>query len=258
MRAREHAGAAGRRPGAKAFFRPRAGARAGQHRRPESVSLGALGVVYGDIGASPLDALKECVHGPHAAAATDANIAGLLSLMFWSVTLVVAVEYSSFVTRADNAGEGGILLLALLPQQKRERGPGQARPAGGADPVRGGAAPWGRCDHAGDERAVGAGGLHVATHALDHVVMPLTVAVLVGLFLAQKHGAERIGRIFGPVTLAWFGTLAVLGAIAIARHPAVLGALGLRHGVALFPRERDALFRDPARARGELGMQIDL
>lgn len=101
-------------------------------------------------------------------------------------------------------------------------------------------------------------GLLVATHALDHVVVPLTVAVLVGLFLAQKHGAERLGRIFGPVMLAWFGTLAVLGAIAIARHPAVLGALGLRHGVALFPRERDALFRDPARARGELGMQIDL
>src|ERR1043166_6159363 len=89
-------------------------------------SLGALGVVDGDIGTSPLYALKECVHGPHAVAATDANIASLLSLMFWSVTLVVGVKYLGFVTRGDNAGEGGILaLLALLPKKKGARPPGK-------------------------------------------------------------------------------------------------------------------------------------
>src|SRR3954451_15437200 len=88
-----------------------------------ALALGALGVVYGDIGTSPLYALKECVHGPHAVAATDANVISLLSLMFWSVTLVVTVKYLGFITRADNGGEGGILaLLALLPKRKHTPG----------------------------------------------------------------------------------------------------------------------------------------
>src|SRR4051812_24337679 len=83
------------------------------------LALGALGIVYGDIGTSPLYALKECVHGPHALPVTDLNVLGLLSLMFWSVTLVVTVKYLSFIMRADNGGEGGILaLLALLPENK--------------------------------------------------------------------------------------------------------------------------------------------
>src|SRR5689334_9223633 len=90
------------------------------------LALGALGVVYGDIGTSPLYALKECVHGPHAVAATDANVLSLLSLIFWSITLVVSVKYLTVITRADNEGEGGILaLLAQLPENKERKASGK-------------------------------------------------------------------------------------------------------------------------------------
>ncbi|HTV24362.1 MAG TPA: KUP/HAK/KT family potassium transporter [Polyangiaceae bacterium] len=203
-----------------------------------ALSLGALGVVYGDIGTSPLYALKECVHGPHAVAPTDANIASLLSLMFWSVTLVVAVKYLGFITRADNAGEGGILaLLALLPKHKRECGPGKLGPLV-ALILFGAALLYGDGVITPAMSVLSAiEGLSVATHALDHLVVPLTVAILVGLFLAQKHGTERIGRVFGPVMLLWFSTLAVLGAVAISRHPAVLAALNPWHAVSFFTRE---------------------
>jgi KUP system potassium uptake protein len=203
-----------------------------------ALSLGALGVVYGDIGTSPLYALKECVHGPHAVTATDANIASLLSLMFWSVTLVVAVKYLGFITRADNAGEGGILaMLALLPKQWRERGTGKLGPLV-ALLLFGAALLYGDGVITPAMSVLSAmEGLRVATHALDHVVVPLTVAILIGLFVAQKHGTDRIGSVFGPVMLLWFTTLAVLGAVAIARHPAVLGALNPWHAVAFFGRE---------------------
>jgi len=203
-----------------------------------TLSLGALGVVYGDIGTSPLYALKECVHGPHAVAATDANIASLLSLMFWSVTLVVAVKYLGFITRADNAGEGGILaLLALLPKHKRERAPGKLG-ALVALILFGAALLYGDGVITPAMSVLSAmEGLRVATHALDQLVVPITVLILIGLFVAQKHGTERIGRVFGPVMLLWFSTLAVLGAVAIARHPAVLGALNPWHAVAFFTRE---------------------
>jgi KUP system potassium uptake protein len=203
-----------------------------------ALSLGALGVVYGDIGTSPLYALKECVHGPHAVPPTDANIASLLSLMFWSVTLVVAVKYLGFITRADNEGEGGILaLLALLPKRQRERRPGKLG-ALVALILFGAALLYGDGLITPAMSVLSAiEGLSVATHALDHLVVPITVGILLGLFLAQKNGTERIGRVFGPVMLVWFTTLAVLGALAIARHPAVLAALNPWHAVAFFARE---------------------
>jgi KUP system potassium uptake protein len=203
-----------------------------------ALSLGALGVVYGDIGTSPLYALKECVHGPHAVAPTDANIASLLSLMFWSVTLVVAVKYLGFITRADNAGEGGILaLLALLPKKLRERGPAELGPLV-ALILFGAALLYGDGVITPAMSVLSAiEGLRVATDALDQWVVPITVGILIGLFFAQKHGTERIGRVFGPVMLAWFTTLAVLGVIAITRHPAVLAALNPWHAVAFFARE---------------------
>jgi KUP system potassium uptake protein len=203
-----------------------------------ALSLGALGVVYGDIGTSPLYALKECVHGPHAVAPTDANIASLLSLMFWSVTLVVAVKYLGFITRADNAGEGGILaMLALLPKQRRERGTGKLGPLV-ALLLFGAALLYGDGVITPAMSVLSAmEGLRVATLALDHVVVPITVGILIGLFVAQKHGTAHIGRVFGPVMLLWFTTLAVLGGMAIARHPAVLVGLNPWHAVAFFGRE---------------------
>jgi KUP system potassium uptake protein len=203
-----------------------------------ALSLGALGVVYGDIGTSPLYALKECVHGPHAVPPTDANIASLLSLMFWSVTLVVAVKYLGFITRADNAGEGGILaMLALLPKRQRERAPGRLGPLVALLLV-GAALLYGDGVITPAMSVLSAmEGLRVATHSLDRVVVPLTVCILLGLFFAQRHGTERIGRVFGPVMLVWFTTLAVLGAAAIARHPSVFAALNPWHAVSFFARE---------------------
>jgi KUP system potassium uptake protein len=203
-----------------------------------ALALGALGVVYGDIGTSPLYALKECVHGPHAVAATDANIMSLLSLMFWSVTLVVTVKYLGFITRADNDGEGGILaLLALLPKRLRERSPGHIGPLVGLI-LFGAALLYGDGIITPAMSVLSAvEGLKVATDAFDHLVVPITVAILVGLFVTQKHGTEVIGRIFGPVMLLWFFTLGVLGAVAIASHPGVLLALNPWHAVMLFSRE---------------------
>src|SRR5687767_14212935 len=144
-----------------------------------ALSLGALGVVYGDIGTSPLYALKECVHGPHAVAPTDANIASLLSLMFWSVTLVVAVKYLGFITRADNAGEGGILaMLALLPKRQSERAPGRLGPLVALLLV-GAALLYGDGVITPAMSVLSAmEGLRVATHSLDRVVVPITVCIL--------------------------------------------------------------------------------
>jgi KUP system potassium uptake protein len=203
-----------------------------------ALALGALGVVYGDIGTSPLYALKECVHGPHAVAATDANIASLLSLMFWSVTLVVAVKYLGFITRADNAGEGGILaLLALLPKSKHVPTPGKIGPLV-ALILFGAALLYGDGVITPAMSVLSAvEGLRVATDAFDHLVVPITVSILIGLFLAQKSGTENIGRVFGPVMVVWFGTLAVLGVVAITKHPSVLAALNPWHAAAFFGRE---------------------
>jgi KUP system potassium uptake protein len=203
-----------------------------------ALGLGAVGVVYGDIGTSPLYALKECVHGPHAVAATDANVMSLLSLIFWSVTLVVSIKYLGFITRADNEGEGGILaLLALLPKEQRARPTGQLRPLV-ALILFGAALLYGDGVITPAMSVLSAvEGLRVATHAFDRWVVPITVAILIGLFLTQKHGTTAIGRIFGPVMLVWFTTLAVLGIAAIVQHPTVLAALSPWHAVSFFLRE---------------------
>lgn len=202
-----------------------------------ALALGALGVVYGDIGTSPLYALKECVNGPHAVEATDANVSSLLSLIFWSVTLVVCVKYLGFITRAHNAGEGGTLaLLALLPRDRARR-PGSLGPLVGLM-LLGAALLYGDGMITPAISVLSAmEGLRVATHALDPLVLPLTVSILVGVFLAQKRGTELIGRIFGPIMLLWFLTLAALGVLAVSRHPSVLAALNPWHALAFFGRE---------------------
>jgi KUP system potassium uptake protein len=210
----------------------------GSHAGLISLSLGALGVVYGDIGTSPLYALKECVHGPHAVAPTDANIQSLLSLMFWSVTLVVGGKYLGYITRADNEGEGGILaLLALLPKHKRERGPGRLGLLVGLM-LFGAALLYGDGVITPAMTVLSAvEGLRLATDVFDPLVVPITVGILVAVFIAQKHGTAMIGRVFGPIMLLWFTTLALFGAIAIARHPGVLVSLNPWYAVALFGRE---------------------
>ncbi|MEY4544051.1 MAG: potassium transporter Kup [Pseudomonadota bacterium] len=222
---------------------PSAAPAAESHGNLRALALGALGVVYGDIGTSPLYALKECVHGPHALAPTNANVLSLLSLIFWSVTLVVGVKYLSFITRADNAGEGGILaLLALLPESKERRAAGTLGAVTGL-------ALFGAALLYGDGVITPAmsvlsavEGLRIATDALTHAVVPVTLVVLAVLFAWQKRGTTDIGRVFGPIMVLWFTTLAVLGVWAILRFPAVLGALSPGHAVRLFAAEPGRAF----------------
>ncbi len=221
-----------------------------EHGRLRTLALGALGIVYGDIGTSPLYALKECVHGPHALAATDANVLSLLSLIFWSITLVVTVKYLSFIVRADNCGEGGILsLLALLPENRERKKTGQMGPLV-ALVLFGAALLYGDGIITPAVSVLSAvEGLRVATDAFHDAVVPITAGILIGLFAYQKRGTARIGRVFGPIMVVWFATLAVLGIVAIARFPSVLSALNPLHAVHLF-------MRDPNRAFVVLGSVV--
>jgi KUP system potassium uptake protein len=219
-----------------------------EHGKILPLALGALGVVYGDIGTSPLYALKECVHGPHAVPATDANVLSLLSLVFWSVTLVVTVKYLNLIMRADNGGEGGILaLLALLP--KRLHKPGQIAPLVTLV-LFGAALLYGDGIITPAVSVLSAvEGLRVATHAFDHWVIPITVGILIGLFAWQRRGTASIGRLFGPIMVVWFTTIALLGAVALVRHPSALAALNPWHVAAFF-------FREPTHAFLVLGSVV--
>jgi KUP system potassium uptake protein len=202
------------------------------------LAIGAAGVVFGDIGTSPLYALKECVDPDHGVAATQANLFGLVSLVFWSLTMVVTVKYLTFIMKADNRGEGGILaLLALIPA------------TGKKDPTRIG---WvaamvifGAALLYGDGVITPAisvlsavEGLGVATTRLTPAVVPLTVVILAGLFWVQKRGTETIGGMFGPMMVVWFFVIAALGVVHIAQYPAILAAAQPMYAVQFFAAHR--------------------
>jgi KUP system potassium uptake protein len=193
--------------------------------------LGALGVVYGDIGTSPLYALRECFYGPHGVIASRENVLGVLSLVFWSLVLVISVKYLAFVMRADNRGEGGILALMALVRPER-RGSRLSRAMVIAAGLFGAALLYGDGMITPAISVLGAlEGLEVATPLFQPFVIPLTIAVLVALFLVQQRGTARVGALFGPITLVWFLVLAVLGAVAIARQPSVLAAVSPAHAI---------------------------
>jgi KUP system potassium uptake protein len=193
--------------------------------------LAALGVVYGDIGTSPLYSLRECFSGPHAVPPTSGNVLGILSLVTWSLVLVVSVKYLILILRADNEGEGGILALMALAARVGGRAPHALLLLG----VLGAALLYGDGMITPAISVLSAiEGLSVATKGLDHLVVPLTIAVLIGLFSLQRRGTAAIGQIFGPVTLLWFATIALLGAPAIARSPEILAAIDPRHAARFF------------------------
>lgn len=201
-----------------------------------ALSLAALGVVYGDIGTSPLYALKECVYGPHAVAVTEANVLGLLSLIVWSVVLVVSVKYLTFIMRADNQGEGGILaLLALIPERvSKHRKLGRLSMLTGLILI-GAALLYGDGIITPAISVLSAvEGLEVATTSLKSAVVPLTVAILISVFAIQKRGTASIGRLFGPIMVLWFVTLAGLGIRSIAAKPEVLKALSPHYALGFF------------------------
>jgi KUP system potassium uptake protein len=187
------------------------------------LALGALGVVYGDIGTSPLYTLSECFNGPHSVTPEADHILGILSLIIWSLVLIVCVKYLGSVMRAENHGEGGILAilaLAIGPRVNQARGPLVVLGVFGA------ALLYGDGMLTPAVTVLGAvEGLNVATNRFAPYVVPLTVVILVLLFSVQRVGTGNVGRVFGPVMLLWFVALAALGIYGIAQSPQVLQAL---------------------------------
>ena len=211
---------------------PRAG-RGGRYLA--TLALAALGVVYGDIGTSPLYALRESFYGTHGIAVTPGNVLGVLSLVFWSLIIVVTIKYHIVIIRADNKGEGGVLaLMALVNGTRLARGLSPRRVMivlgifGSALLYADGALTPAISVLSAVE------GLEIATPALASLVIPVTLVILVGLFLLQSRGTARIGAVFGPVMLVWFATLGALGLHEIVLQPGVLAAASPYYAVQFF------------------------
>lgn len=199
-----------------------------------TLALGALGVVYGDIGTSPLYSLREALHASHAVRPTPDNILGILSLIFWSLTIVVTLKYVLLVLKADHHGEGGILALTALVGHSRAR-----EKRGYALLITLGL--FGTALLYGDGMITPAisvlsavEGLEVATPFFQPYIIPITIVILTALFLIQSRGTESVGRVFGPLTLVWFCTIAVLGIPWIVREPSVLLAVNPWLGLKFF------------------------
>ncbi|MXR36058.1 low affinity potassium transporter Kup [Craterilacuibacter sinensis] len=193
------------------------------------ITLAALGVVYGDIGTSPLYTLKECFSGHYGLLPTHDNVLGVLSLVFWELILVVSIKYLAFVLRADNRGEGGILTLMALSKRKVRGTPGWLLMILG---IMGAGFFYGEVIITPAMSVLSAvEGLEVITPTFTPYILPISLSVLSGLFLIQKHGTARVGTLFGPVMGIWFLTLATLGVGGIMDNPEVLGALNPVWGV---------------------------
>ena len=202
-------------------------------KRLFSLALLALGIVYGDIGTSPLYALRECFYGSHPVPVSQANVFGVLSLIFWSLVIVVTVKYHVYVLRFDNRGEGGILaLLGLLGMAARRPAVRSALMVIGI---------FGAALLYGDGMITPAisvlsaiEGLEVATPLFKPYVIPVTIVILIVLFFFQRRGTTAVGSVFGPIMVVWFGTLAVMGIRGILWHPSVLLAMNPLYAVRFF------------------------
>ncbi len=201
------------------------------------LSLGALGVVYGDIGTSPLYAFRESFNEEYGIPVTADNILGILSLIFWALIFVISIKYLIFVMRADNRGEGGILALTSLLGPKLSIKSGTRRYFLVLFGLFGTALLYGDGMITPAISVLSAvEGLEVATPFFTPFVLPITVAILIGLFLFQRRGTEGVGKIFGPMTLIWFATLGILGISWIVRQPGVLVAANPLYGLNFFAR----------------------
>lgn len=206
-----------------------------QHEKPASplwgLTLAALGVVYGDIGTSPLYAFKEAFASPHGLVLSEANVLATLSTLFWAVMLIISVKYVWIVLTYDNDGEGGVLALTALAHR---RAAGLGRWSAGIVV----AGVFAAALFYGDALITPAisvlsaiEGLAVAAPAFSHWIEPITLGILIGLFAVQRHGTGRVGRSFGPITIVWFLCLAILGGFSIAQTPKVLEALNPAYAV---------------------------
>jgi KUP system potassium uptake protein len=209
--------------------------------RLSALTLGALGVVYGDIGTSPLYALKQVFANGHVPL-TEQNIFGVLSLVFWTLMVVVSLKYVLLILRADNNGEGGLIaMLALASQAVRDRPPLRRRLL--VIGIFGTAIFFGDGVITPAISVLGAiEGLTVAAPALHSWVVPLTLVVLAALFMFQRHGTERVGKLFGPVMVAWFVVIAVLGLLHIGDNPQIIWALSPHYALLFLVRQPAVAF----------------
>jgi KUP system potassium uptake protein len=211
------------------------GAGAASNGSLAQLSLAALGVVFGDIATSPIYAIRECFHGEYGIAVSHANVMGILSLMFWALVMIVGLKYLIFVFRADNRGEGGVMALTALIHG--QSGPSRKRRGLGII----GLGLFAACLLYGDGMITPAisvlsavEGIGIIAPAFHPYVIPVTLAILIGLFLIQRHGTARVGSLFGPVILVWLCFLAVTGIVQIARVPQVLAAVSPWYAIRFF------------------------
>ena len=206
------------------------------------LALAALGVVYGDIGTSPLYAFKEAFVGPHGLMPTEPNVLATLSAMFWAMMLIISIKYVWVMLRFDNDGEGGVLALTALANRST-KGSAHWKLLIATAGIFAAALFYGDALITPAISVLSAvEGLSVATPAFERFIIPITVGVLTGLFFIQRHGTGSMGKLFGPVMVLWFGALAILGAISIEQNPVVLNAINpmyaihfaLEHPVGMF------------------------
>jgi KUP system potassium uptake protein len=197
------------------------------------LTLGALGVVYGDIGTSPLYTLRECFGAATGITPTLPNVLGILSLILWSLILVVTIKYVLFILRADNRGEGGTLALMALVAEKLGRG--RKRRVALMIGMLGAALFFGDALLTPAISVLSAvEGLKVAAPVLEQYILPLSIVILIVLFAVQYRGTGKVGRFFGPVMMVWFAVLGLLGIVSIVQTPAVLAALSPVYAVSFF------------------------
>ncbi len=193
--------------------------------------LAAIGVVFGDIGTSPLYALKECFSPEHGIPFSQAAVFGIISMMFWAILLVVTFKYVLFVMRADNKGEGGVLSLMALALRSLTTGSASYLTVMMLGM-------FGACMLYGESVITPAisvlsavEGLEIATPELKRFVIPITLNILIALFVIQKYGTAAVGKFFGPITLVWFLSLAALGVYNVVKAPQIFGAINPIHAI---------------------------
>jgi len=210
--------------------------------RTSTLALAALGVVYGDIGTSPLYAFKQAFASGHGLAVTQTHVLAALSALVWAIMLIVSIKYVWIVLSSDNEGEGGVLALMTLAQRlTHDRSRWSPWIVGGG--VFAAALFYGDAIITPAISVLSAvEGISIATPKFEHWIVPITMGVLIALFLIQRHGTQRIGKLFGPITVIWFLTLAVLGIVSIAKTPSVLLALNPAYALQFAVNEPKSFF----------------
>jgi KUP system potassium uptake protein len=196
-----------------------------------ALALAALGVVYGDIGTSPLYAFKEAFAGTHGLAPTEPNVLATLSALFWAMMLIISLKYVWVMLKFDNEGEGGVLALTALANRSAGNTSRWKRPIATAG-IFAAALFYGDALITPAISVLSAvEGISVATPAFEKLIIPITIGIIIGLFIIQRHGTSSMGKLFGPITLLWFAALAILGMTSIANSPSILRALDPMHAI---------------------------